>query len=580
MILQALTAHYETLVKLGKLEAPGWGPVKVSVALYLSDDGEVTQAVLIKTEQVRGKKKALAPQIMQLPAPVKRTVGIEANFLCDNSGYILGLDSKGKPARTLKCFEECKALHKAILSGVDSPAARAILAFFAHWQPEKAREHPALASCMDDLLGGGNIVFRHNGIYPHEDPAIREAWQRHYDDVSDDPSTVCLVTGRPCVPEAVHPSIKGVRGGQSSGNALVAFNAPAYCSFGKEQSLNAPVSKYAAFAYTAALNALIADYQHTSYVGDTLVLFWAKDGGDAYQDCMAFALFGETGAYTQEDLQQMLTHLCRGQCVRFADSLLDPNMDFYILGIAPNAARLSVRLFLHNTFGHILSNVLDHHERLRIARPSFDNRETLSVWQLLNETVNQKSREKKPSDSLVSDMLFAILNNTCYPATLLNSAMLRIRAEHDVTRGRAAIIKAYYLKNPHNDVPEEVLQVSLNPDSRSVPYTLGRLFSVLEAIQAAANPGINTTIKDRYFNAASATPALTFPTLVNLAQKHLRKLNGGLRVHYDQQLAALFDLLDDTYPKQMTLAQQGAFQLGYYHQTQQRYTKKEDTHHA
>lgn len=166
--------------------------------------------------------------------------------------------------------------------------------------------------------------------------------------------------------------------------------------------------------------------------------------------------------------------------------------------------------------------------------------------------------------------------NTSYPATLLYGVNLRIRAEHTVTRGRAAILKAYYLKNPHTDVPKEVLTVSLNPDSTNVPYTLGRLFSVLEQVQASANPGINTTIKDRYFNSASATPSHVFPTLINLAQKHLKKLPDAHRIHLEKQISQLMSMLGESYPTSLNLPQQGSFQLGYYHQTQARYTKKEE----
>ena len=116
--------------------------------------------------------------------------------------------------------------------------------------------------------------------------------------------------------------------------------------------------------------------------------------------------------------------------------------------------------------------------------------------------------------------------------------------------------------------------MSLNPESNNIPYTLGRLFSVLETVQSSANPGINTTIKDRYFNAASATPAHVFPTLVNLAQKHMKKLDGRLAVYYDRQLAELLGKLEESYPNHLSIPQQGAFQLGYYHQTQARYTGK------
>ena len=177
---------------------------------------------------------------------------------------------------------------------------------------------------------------------------------------------------------------------------------------------------------------------------------------------------------------------------------------------------------------------------------------------------------------MAGEVLRAILNDTRYPATLLNGVVLRIRAEHTVTRGRAAIIKSYYLKNVHPDVPKEVLTVSLNPESTNTPYNLGRLFAVLEAIQSAANPGINTTIKDKFFNSASATPALVFPSLLNLAQKHLKKLDTGLRTFYEKQLTALLTKLGEAYPTRLNLPQQGSFQLGYYHQLQARYEKKEE----
>lgn len=575
MILQALTAYYETLVQSGKLEAPGWAPAKVSVALDLGENGAVEQTEFLKTESKRGKKTVIGPQVINMPAQVKRTVGINANFLCDNSSYILGFDGKGKPDRSLACFAACKKLHEELLDGVDSSTARAILAFFESWTPETAREHPALADCMDDLLGGANITFRFDGSFAHDDPAIRAAWQRHFDAASDNPQGICLVTGERCEPVAVHPSIKGIQGAQSSGAALVSFNAPAFCSYGKEQSLNAPTGKYAAFAYTAALNHLVASPDCAMRLSDTTVLFWAEDASPGYPRVFGACL--GTNRYSIDDLRSLTKALCAGESFTFEETRLKPQMEFFILGISPNAARLSVRFFLHNSFGEIMRHIQEHYERLEIVRPSFDNR-NLTVWSLLNETVNPNSRDKLPSPVLAGELLRAIVFGTRYPATLLNGITLRIRAEHEVTRGRAAILKAYYIQNTHPDVPKEVLHVSLNPDSTNIPYTLGRLFSLLEAIQKSANRDIQTTIKDRYFNSASATPSTVFPTLVNLAQKHLKKLDDGLRIYYEKQLSDLFTKLGENYPPRMNLAQQGAFQIGYYHQTQANYgnSKKED----
>ena len=576
MILQALTEYYRTLENSGQISPLGWGEAKVSYALCIGPEGALEQVVSLQTEQKKGKKTVLAPQIMRLPAPVKRTVGIVPNFLCDNASYLLGVDNKGKPQRTLECFLACKALHEELLDGVDSPAAQAVLAFFRTWQPEQAAGHPALADCWEELMAGGNLVFRHDGAFVHEDALVRRAWDDHYRAEGDGPQMICLVTGEHGTVESTHPSVKNVYGAQSSGAALVSFNAPAFCSYGKEQNYNAPTSKYAAFAYTTALNHLLSDREHVYRMGDTTVVCWARCGGDVYQNMMGWMFFGQEPAYTLSDLQSALKGLCSGNAVELDGARLDPDMDFYILGISPNAARLSVRFFLRNSFGAFLRNAQAHQQRLEIVKPAYDKFDTIPMWKLLDETVNQNSRDKTPAPNMAGEVLRSVLTDTRYPATLLNGVALRIRAEHSVTRGRAAILKAYYLKNTHPDVPKEVLTVSLNPDSTNVPYNLGRLFSVLEAVQSSANPGINTTIKDKYFNSASATPAVVFPVLVNLAQKHLKKLDGGLRTYYDKQITGLLSKLGERYPSRLNLPQQGSFQLGYYHQAQSRFEKKEE----
>ncbi len=578
MILQALVSYYETLAARGELPQPGWAPVKVSYVLNLDDQGDITTVVCIKEEVTRGKKKALVPQTIQLPAPVKRTVGVTANFLCDNSSYILGADKKGKPKRSLECFQVCKTLHETLLVSVEEPAARALLSFFDHWQPEKLTEHPAFAhQDMEDVLASANLIFRYRGRYLHEIPAIRQAWQDYYNNSQDSQQFPCLVTGKLAPVAQLHPSIKGIYGAQSSGASLVSFNAPAFCSYDREQGLNAPTSQYAAFAYGAALNYLIAT-QNTR-VGDVTLLFWAESGEEAYADALKRFGFGggdEDDQYKEEDLKGLMESLAEGADVEWDGTRIDPNMTFYILGISPNAARLSVRFFLRNSFGQFIRSVKAHYDRLEIVRPSFDPFDNIPVWRMLKETVNPNSREKKPAADMAGDTLRAILTNTPYPATLLNGVTLRIRADREMNRTRAAILKAYYLKSRNPFVPEEVLTVSLNQDSNHEAYVLGRLFSVLEAIQSDANPGINATIRDKYFSSASATPGVVFPTLVNLAQKHLRKLDEGKKIFYDKQLTELMSKLGETYPNRMNLPQQGAFQLGYYHQTQYRFTKKED----
>lgn len=586
MILQALTAYYEQLVRQGKLSAPGWDDsFKVSYELRLNDAGQLLRVVPLLTEKTVGKKTVLAPRAMRVPAHVKRASGIAANFLCDNSTYLLGADEKGKPERSADCFKACAKLHHTILDGVDSPAARALLAYFDSWDPAQAAAHPLLAEQWKEITGNANLIFGyeaadHSHSFVNDDPAIQNAWQAHYNDRSADSDMgQCLITGKYAPIERTHPNISGVPGAQSSGAALVSFNAPAFCSYGHEQGDNAPVSKYAAFAYTTALNRLLADRNHCKHVGDTTILCWAENAEPVYQDAMSMFLFGadEAAGIQESDVQAALKRLSAGQTVPFLEKELSPDQHFYLLGLAPNAARLSVRFFLRDTFGSFAQNLQKHAEEMEIDCSEKEKFRTLPIWAVVNETTRTvPGQPAKPSPQLAGDLLRAVLTGGRYPATLLNGVTLRIRAEQTVTRGRAAVIKAYYLRNYPTELNKEVYTVSLN-ETTNVPYLLGRLFSVLEAVQKAANPGINTTIKDRYFNAACATPGMSFPTLLRLSQKHLRKLNDGLATHYDKQITELMAQLPESgFPARLSLPDQGKFTIGYYHQTQKRYVKKNE----
>ena len=571
MILQALTKYYEALEKKGEIGRPGWATAKINYALCLDLNGRLCQ--IIPMVEDTGAKKPQPRQFI-LPAPVKRTVGIEPNFLWDNSSYMLGIDAKGKPDRSILCFEACKEHHHKLLDECDSILAKSILAFFDNWEPEMALSNDVLQANEDVVSSGGNLLFRVDGVFAHEDDGIRRAWQNHYDH-KDGMLRQCLVTGKEDVIVPVHPSIKGVDGAQSSGAAIVSFNAPAFCSYGQEQNYNAPVGSYAAFAYTSALNYLLSDRANVQKIGDTSIVCWAENAEPQYRAFTFAALFGgQEETFDENALKDAVRKLAQGQPVERWN--LKPDQNFYILGLAPNAARISVRFFFRDSFGNFMKNVNEHHERMDIVRPVYDTRETIPLWQMLRETVNLNSRDKSASPLLAGATARAIFTGQRYPAALLEQTMIRIRAEHEISRGKAAIIKAYFLKNTNKDCPKEVLTVALNESSTNVAYTLGRLFSIYEAVQEAANPGINATIKDKYYNSAAATPAMIFPLLDNLCQKHLRKLNAGNKVWYEKQIRALVSVLGEEYPTRLNLPQQGSFNLGYYHQTQARYEKKEE----
>ena len=570
MILQALTAYYEDLARTGKIARQGWGKSRISYALELGEGGEVCRVIPLETADERGKSR---PREMELPAPVKRTVDVASNFLWDNGPYLLGhAKDAAKDSRAGKCFAAAKELHCSLLSGSEDPFAQAICRFFENYNPALGSTDPVLAGEWENLISGCNLTFAYGNQYPGDNEALARAWESHYGQDAEGEKLRCLITGEPAVPEKTHPAIKRLYGAQSSGAALVSFNAPAFCSYGREQNENAPVGQYGAFAYTAALNYLLSDRRHYRRIGGDTYVFWAEGAEEQYEDAFGAFLDGNSDTVKDEDLASVLDALAGKKLCNWDNLPLNPENRFYVLGLAPNAARISVRFFLQDTFGVFAQRLKAHYDRLEIIRPSFDNRTQLPLWLLLQETVNRQSRDKTASPQMSADTLRAILTGGRYPATLFQQTMLRIRAEHDITRGKAAIIKAYLLRNDTQQNRMEALTVKLNDDCNDLPYVLGRLFSVLEDIQQQANPGINTTIKDRYFSSASATPAVVFPVLLNLAEKHQKKLSAGQKVYNSKRLQDLLGRIRESYPTHLTLSDQGIFQLGYYHETQKRYS--------
>ncbi len=578
MILQTLVKLYDDLAAKGEIVPSGWSEAKISYALCLDQDGTLVQLIPlldpVQEGQNAGKKTVLRPQSKKVPAAVKRSSGIASNFLWDNASYLLGVDGKGKPERSAQCFQACRELHHKLLDPLGTPAAKAILRFFDTWDPGSAAEHPVLQPELDKLFAGGNLLFCIQGAYATEDTEIRAAWQSYYDS-SEGERMQCLVIGREDVIEATHPSIKGVAGAQSSGAALVSFNAPAFCSYGREQNFNAPVGKYAAFAYTTALNHLLAERDNVQRIGDTTVVCWAEGGDPAYRALSLGALFGkEQPEWTEKELRATVKRLANQE--RVEEYGLDPGRPFYILGLAPNAARLSVRFFFRDTVGALMRHVNDHHERMEIVRPAYDPYPTIPLWKMLQETVNPNTTDKKPSPVMAGATARAIVSGGPYPAALLTGVMLRIRAERNITRGRAAILKAYLKRNvieeyrEHDPAIEEVAEVHLNEECTYMPYVLGRLFFVMEQTQrASANWEINRTIKDSYFNAAATTPRNAFVKLLPLSEHHLKKLlrdKPGLGITYKKAKTDLMAKITAPIPVRFTQEETICFYLGYYHQ--------------
>lgn len=575
MILQALVKQYENLERQGKVSGLGWCQAKVSYELDLSKNGDVLGVTSRKIEEMRGKKTVWAPASLIVPEMVTRSSGVSANFLCDNSKYMLGIDVQGTNQRVIDCFQATREKHRSVLKNAQGEIARAILAYFEKWDPQKAEQQPVIRENWEKLTEGGNLIFSVEGQEAQEDEEIRTCWEQYREQDDGERKSLCLVTGRKTEISRIHKVIKGVPGAQSSGAALVSFNAPAFESYGKEQSYNAPVGKYAEFAYTTALNYLLTQRDYTFSLGDAMVVYWAESGKEEYQKCF-FDILRPTKD-NQKKLKDIFDSLKEDTKVYLENAEMDPEQKFYILALAPNAARLSVRFFYMNSFGKILQNIAEHYERLSIVKPAWAEQEYLGIRDMLNETVNQKSKDKTPISNMSSLVLQAILSGSRYPASLYTDTLIRIRAENGkITWGRAAIIKAYLNRNYGWKKGERFM--GLKEECTDTAYVLGRLFSLLEAIQKEANPSITTTIRDRYFNSACATPASVFPVLIKLKNSHIKKLErdkGGAKIYYEKQLTDIMGRLEE-FPKRLSLEQQGQFMLGYYHQQQKRYEKGEE----
>lgn len=609
MILQALTRYYDILARDpdSDIAPSGYSAVGVSFALNLSAQGKLLDVLPLFEQVQQGKKMVERPRRMIVPEQVKKTSGISSNFLCENSAYILGITDKGGADFGIKRFEAFRQLHHDLLAKANCDAARAVMAFLDQHDPLKGNDHPAVADNLEALLKGPNLVFMFRGEFVHEDAAIRQVWEA-YKAGKDAVFGQCLVTGENAPIARLHASVKGVRDAQSSGATLVGFNARAYESYNrvKGQGLNSPVSEKAAFDYTTALNFLLSSVNPNKkfIIGDTTVVYWAESERKEYANAFANifdpeyveeepAIEQQSRKKVEEGLKKVAEKVRRVQVLdlsKLLADLEDENPRFYVLGLAPNAARVSVRFFITDPFQKIVERIMGHYWDLKIVK-EFDNQPTyITIRHILDETVPKKARDADASPLMAGAVFRAILTNTPYPAALYYAIINRIRADMDdsdkriqkVNYVRAAVIKAFLLRKYRHQSPNpflEVLVMSLNEQSTIPAYVLGRLFAVLERAQQDAIGDVNASIKDRYFTSACATPSSAFPILLRLSQHHISKVkqDGKRTINFDRRIQEILNLLDvdkNPIPARLTLDEQGVFVLGYYHQRKDFFTAK------
>jgi CRISPR-associated protein Csd1 len=574
MILQTLDAYYRRKQMdpdpSKRLPSFGLEDKEIPFVLDIDEDGRLIN--ITDTRSGEGKKKV--GQRFLVPQGVKKTSGVAANLLWDTAEYALGIDTRDKPERVAEQHAAFRARIEALPDAAREDAGiGAVLAFLDAFSLELFAGLPAFA----DIQATNPVMsFRlHSDLgLVCQRPAVVAATANQAEEV---PDGMCLVSGAPAAIERLHPAIKGVWGAQTSGANIVSFNLDAFNSYGKAQGANAPLGKAAVFAYTTALNHLLArDSRQRIQVGDASTVFWAEEAHEL-ENAMA-DLFGDPprdNPHKNTDaIKALYAAVAAGQF-----SVGGPDTRFYVLGLAPNAARISIRFWETATAAELAQRIRQHFDDLAMVHAPHEP-EYLSLFRLLTGVALLNKADNIPPN-LGGEVMRAILEGLPYPAILLNLAVVRCRAEQKPTYARAAVIKACLNRHIRfRKTAEKEFTPMLDPSNNNPAYRLGRLFATLERIQedAAGGPGkLNATIRDRYYGAASSTPAAVFPTLLRLSKAHLGKLSAGFAITRERLIGEIMDGFDaDTFPpRHLALPDQARFALGYYQQRQAFFAKTE-----
>jgi CRISPR-associated protein Csd1 len=595
LIIQALCRHYDLLASDPRVQISldGFSIEKVSFEITLSPTGDVVGLIDLRVPN----GKTVVPSSLIVPIHERRAAGILPFFLCEKGDYVFGIGKKDA-TRLSGQHAAFVDLHEKVLGPVDDPGAQAMLGFLRKWSPACLETTRPLAALEAEELETSVYVFRVEGDpkYIHQHPSVEKAWLTYYYGARTATTGQCLVTGEQTQIKSVHEPIKGVRDAQSSGGAIVSFNFRAVDSFGKDQSQNAPIGFESAFKYVTALNWLLASPRNHIQIGDATTVFWAESSEepDLFMELFDPSSEGDEAkgrrivdAASREKVQYLLDMLRKGLPIRDPSVLKGADATAHIVGLAPNSARISIRFHHQDTLGNTVERIAQHYLDLEVTKPNWMKGSSLpGPFGLLRSISAQHDLDNLPK-TMVGPLMQSILTGIPYPRAMMAQAIMRIRANDGVKTAdgkgkrspveyeRVCIIKATLLRDARrtgNHELEVSCTVSLNQESTNTAYRLGRLFAALEKAQMDANPGINTTIRDRYFSSASAAPASTFPILLRLSQHHISK--GEFGGFYDKLIRDIVSSIS-TIPSHLNLNDQGLFILGYYHQTEAFYKKAE-----
>jgi len=598
MILQALTEYYNRKESLGVIAPEGWEYKSISFKALIDKNGDFIR--FIDTREFIGNK-AKAKSFLVPSLGEQKGSGIKANLFWENIEYFFGIPTKERTDQNY--FLRVKEQHKAFINKIFSieeqcklsEPYRAVVNFLSNSDKTFVTKDELWNEVLEI---NSNLIFEVEGFGVITD--LDEVKNAINNVENAKPDGFCLVSGDYSKIARLHPPIIGVKNASSTGAGIVAVNneitqgvnkgqTPAFSSYMKQQGYNSPVSEKSAFLYTAALNYLLRNdsgNDNKIYLADSTLVFWSEKKDIIYDLENKFRWIIDN----QDDpdngvknLKNLYESILTGK-----QSFEEEKNSFFVLGLSPNKSRLSVRSWRMGNIKLFANNIKQHFDDFEITLCSKQSRlfdkwdfilkkdiciERLTINQILCSTVLKYDKNNIPPN-LGGKVLESVLDGTPYPETLLNLCINRVRAERHVTRARAAIIKAcfnrnnrYYSKN------EKEVTVSLDRSNKNIGYRLGRLFAVIEKIDEEGGSG---TIRERFYSAASTSPASVFSRLLTLKNHHLAKIdNQGRKVNFEKELGEVFEGIDD-FPSHLMLKEQGQFAVGYYHQRQDYFTSKKE----
>lgn len=591
MLINALCNYYDMLAEMNEVLPDGYSTVKIHYQVCLTPDGIIKRIDDCQEDEMikmpKGKEKSRRQPISVKMTKRSEKPGIDANIIEHRPLYLFGLNytdgtltTQDRTGKARKSHEDFVKKNLSFLEGLDSPVINAYRRFVQSWNPEEETENVYLLGLGKAYASSGFSFYLsgHPEAPLHEDEQLNAKWEqmKNLPTGKDARMSQCAVMGEKLPIARIHGKIKGVAGGLATGTLLVSYKNPSESSYGNEQSYNSNISELAMKKYTEALNYLLSNKNHRTILDDVTVVYWSVSKNTQNDTLLAALMFGNQEGWNREQtdavLKSIMTGARKGKVT--AEELkmeqIDPDVDFYILGLKPNSSRISLKFLYHRKVGDILYNIARHQMDMQVT----EEIRPVSLSQIEKELLAPKSKNDKVAPALLTKIMEAVLYGTQYPEYLFATIVRRVKTDVDIPFHvvRAGIIKAYLNRRKYLRGEKEELKVALDKENTNEAYLCGRLFAVLEQLQRSASKGkLNRTIKDAYFSSAPSKPAIIFPKLLKLAQNHMNKSTAP--VFYNQMICEIMGKFGTSFPETLSLVEQGNFMIGYYQQTQEFFEK-------